>query len=296
MPSLEVATPAADRRPAGQARPLRIITADRGWFDWRLGQLWRSRELIGLFVWRDFVSLYVQTLLGPAWHLVRPLTTTVLFVLVFSRVAGLPTDGVPPFLFYLAGNVAWTFFAGAFDGVSRMLIAQAPLLGKVSFHRLVIPVAILCSNLVGLAVQAVMLAVVLAGFAVAGRAPAPTTAIVLLPLLVCLLALCSLGGGLIICALTTKYRDLAFTVTFLTQCLMFVTPVILPASAVPPAYAWMLRLNPLSPIFECLRLGLFGRGVVTAWQLAGSAVAIGVLLTAGITLFMRAERTFVDTL
>lgn len=156
-----------DRR---AALPERVITPHRGWFDWRLSQVWRSRELIGLFVWRDFVTVYAQTVLGPAWHVLRPLVTTFLFTLVFARIAGLSTDGAPAFLFYLTGTVAWTFFASSLDGTARTFITHGPMLGKVSFHRLVIPVAIVLSNLIAFTVQSVILLVVMAGYAWSGAA------------------------------------------------------------------------------------------------------------------------------
>ncbi len=162
-----------------------IITPDRGWFDWRLRQLWRYRDLISLFVWRDFVSVYKQTILGPAWHIIRPLMTTLIFTVVFSRMAGLSTDGAPPFLFYMVGNVAWAYFASCLDNTSKTFVANAALLGKVYFHRLVIPVSlvILESDRVRHPVRHP------AGrrwlvYAIAGRAPPPDTSWVLLtPLL-----------------------------------------------------------------------------------------------------------------
>src|SRR6185503_7882791 len=136
---------------------LTVITPDRGWFDWRLGQLWRYRDLVGLFVWRDFVSIYKQTILGPAWHIVRPLITTLVFVLVFGQMAGLSTDGAPQFLFYMTGNIAWTYFSSCLDSTSKTFVTNAPLLGKVYFHRLAIPVSVVLSNLIAFGIQLVIL-------------------------------------------------------------------------------------------------------------------------------------------
>jgi lipopolysaccharide transport system permease protein len=275
--------------------PVRFITAHRGWFDWRLGQLWRYRELIGLLVWRDFVSVYKQTILGPAWHVIRPLITTLLFTLVFSRMAGLSTDGAPAFLFYLTGTVAWTYFASCLDNTAKTFITHAPLLGKVSFHRLVIPTAIVISNLIAFVIQFAILMVVMAIYAVSGTPLQLTAWALLIPVLLVILAGFSLGGGIIVCAMTTRYRDLGYIVTFGTQSLMYVTPVIYPLSAVPARYQWIALANPLTPVFESLRRGLLGTGTVTPAQLAGSAATMIVVLLVGLLLFTRADRTFMDT-
>src|SRR4051812_19954339 len=151
--------PASSRREpvAAPELPLTIISPHRGWFDWRLRQLWRYRDLISLFVWRDFVAVYKQTILGPAWHVVRPLLTTLIFTLVFSRMAGLSTDGAPAFLFYMSGYVVWSYFASCVDNISKTFVANASLLGKVYFHRLVIPASLVCSNLISVAIQLVLL-------------------------------------------------------------------------------------------------------------------------------------------
>lgn len=284
------------RQVARTTLPVRVITPHRGWFDWRLAQLWRSRELIGLFVWRDFVSVYAQTVLGPAWHVLRPLVTTVLFTLVFARIAGLSTDGAPAFLFYLTGTVAWTFFASSLDGTARTFITHAPMLGKVSFHRLVIPVATVLSNFIAFSVQAVLVLAVMAVYWWRGAALHVTPWLLLLPVQLLMLGGFGLGGGIIVCALTTRYRDLALVVTFATQSLMYLTPVIYPVSALPERYRWLALVNPLSPIFESLRRGLLGVGTVTLPALAFSGVCMLVLLVAGLLLFTRSDRTFMDTI
>ncbi len=275
---------------------VRLITAHRGWLDWRLGQLWRYRELIGLLVWRDFVSVYKQTILGPAWHVIRPLITTLLFTLVFSRIAGLSTDGTPAFLFYLTGTVAWTYFSSCLDNTAKTFITHAPLLGKVSFHRLVIPIAIVISNLIAFGIQFAILIAVLLIYAVTGTPLHLTAWVLLLPVLLVILAGFSLGGGILVCAMTTKYRDLGYIVTFGTQSLMYVTPVIFPLSAVPQRYQWIALANPLTPVFESFRRGLLGNGTVSLEQLAVSAATMVVVLFAGLLLFTRADRTFMDTI
>lgn len=272
-----------------------IITPYRGWFDWRLAQLWRYRDLIGLFVWRDFVSVYKQTILGPAWHVIKPLFTTIIFTVVFGRIAGLSTDGAPQFLFYMVGNVAWTYFSNSLDNTAKTFVANAALLGKVYFHRLVIPISLVFSNLIAFGIQFGILLVVMAGYVLSGKPINMTAWVLSIPLLLFILAGYSLGGGIIVCALTTRYRDLTFLVSFGIQSLMYVTPVIFPLSSVPLQYRWVANLNPLTPVFEGFRRGLIGVGTVTPQQVAASFLIMAVVLAAGTMLFTRVERTFMDT-
>jgi lipopolysaccharide transport system permease protein len=272
-----------------------IITPHRGWFDWRLRQLWRYRDLIGLFVWRDFVAVYKQTVLGPLWHIIRPIMTTLTFTIVFGQVAGLSTDGAPPFLFYMVGNIAWTYFSISLDNTARTFVSNSALLGKVYFHRLVIPIALVFSNLIAFAIQFGILAVAMAIYAFAGTPPHLTSWIFATPLLIAILAGYALGGGIIVCAMTTRYRDLSYLVTFGVQLLMYATPVIYPVSSIPERYRWIALLNPLSPVFEGFRLALLGVGTVTPGQLATSAAIMLAVLTCGLMLFTRVERTFMDT-
>ncbi len=278
------------------ANAVTIILPHRGWFDWRLGQLWPSRDLIGLFVWRDFVAVYKQTILGPTWHVIRPLLTAITFALIFGRLAGLSTDGAPGFLFYMAGTVVWTYFATCLDNVSKTFIANANLLGKVYFHRLVLPVSVVISNLVAFGIQLAIFLVILFAYKLGTDAPVHFTAWVLaLPVVVLLLAGYALAGGVIVCALTTRYRDLTYLLTFGTQLLMYLTPVIYPVSAVPPHYRWLVRLNPLAPLLEAFRRGFLGVGTVSVGDIAVAAVVMMFVLCAGLMLFTHVERTFVDT-
>jgi lipopolysaccharide transport system permease protein len=272
-----------------------VITAHRGWFDWRLQQLWRYRDLISLFVWRDFVSVYKQTILGPAWHIIRPLFTTVIFTVVFGRIAGMSTDGAPQFLFYMVGNVAWTYFATSLDNTAKTFVSNSALLGKVYFHRMVIPISLVISNLIAFGIQLGILLIVMAGYVVSGHALHVTAWALLMPLLLLILAGYSLGGGIIVCAMTTRYRDLSYLVTFGIQSFMYITPVIFPVSSVPERYRWLANVNPLTPVFEGFRLGLLGVGTVTVQQIASTFVVMLVVLAGGMMLFTRVERTFMDT-
>jgi len=271
------------------------ITPHRGWLDWRLGQLWRYRDLIGLFVWRDFVSAYKQTVLGPAWHVIQPLLTTLMFTIIFSRVARLSTDGIPPFLFYLIGSVAWGYFANNLTKTSVTFVGNAHLLGKVYFHRLVLPISVAVSNLITFAIQLGIFLVALTFFWMTGYRPHFTAWILFTPLFLFMMAGYGLGGGIIVSALTTRYRDLANLVSFGVQLLMYATPVIYPVSIIPERYRWINDLNPLAPIMEGFRLAFLGAGTVDVSQLAVSfCVMLGVLVV-GLMLFTHVERTFMDT-
>lgn len=272
-----------------------VILPHRGWFDWRLGQLWRYRDLVSLFVWRDFVSVYKQTILGPAWHIIRPLLTTLTFTVVFGRIAGLSTDGAPPFLFYMIGNVAWTYFAACLDNTSKTFVGNAALLGKVYFHRLALPISIIISNLVSFGIQFGIFVVVEVAFALSGSPIHITWWAASTPVLIAILAGYGLGAGIIVSALTTRYRDFSYLVSFGVQLLMYMTPVIYPMSAVPVRFRWVAAINPLTPIFEGLRVAFLGVGTATPAGIAGSFGVMVVVLIIGLLLFTRIEQTFMDT-
>jgi lipopolysaccharide transport system permease protein len=271
------------------------ITPHRGWFDWRLSQLWRYRDLISLFVWRDFVSAYKQTILGPAWHIIQPLLTTLMFTVVFSKVARLPTNGAPPFLFYLLGTVAWGYFSSTLGRTSGTFVNNAHLLGKVYFHRLVIPISVAVSNLATFAIQMVIFFAALLIYGLGGTSIHMTGWTAAVPLFLLMLAGFGLGGGIIVSALTTRYRDLANLVGFGVQLAMYATPVIYPASAMPPKYQWLVRLNPLTPVLEGFRLAFLGAGSVTISALVVSFAVMLAVLAIGLMLFTHVERTFMDT-
>jgi lipopolysaccharide transport system permease protein len=273
-----------------------VITPRRSWLDWQLGQLWRYRDLVSLFVWRDFVSIYKQTVLGPVWHILRPLLTTVVFTVIFGGLAKLSTDGTSPFLFYMSGTIVWTYFANCLDNITKSFVANSNLLGKVYFPRLAIPLSLVVSNLVSFAIQFGIFLVVLIWMALRG-APVHLTAWVLtLPLVVVMLAGYGLGLGAILSAMTTRYRDFAYLVTFGLQLLMYLTPVIYPISSVPASYRWVVALNPLTPVIEAFRLAFLGAGTVNVGQFAASVVTMVIVLVFGLGLFSRAEQTVIDTI
>ncbi len=273
-----------------------IIGPKAGWFDWRLGELWQHRDLLWLLVWRDFVTVHKQTILGPLWHVINPILTALTYTLIFGRVVKLPTNGLPPILFYMAGTVAWNYFTACLFKTTNSLAGNAGLFGKVYFHRLVVPLSAVISSLISFGIQCAILAVMAAIFAVRGVPIQPNVWLLAFPLLVAMLAGYGLAAGLICSALTTRYRDLGQLVGFSTQLLMFATPVIYPASFVNAHYRWVINCNPLAAIIETFRYAcLGGKGAPEPLLLAVSASILVVLLIVGITIFTRAERTFMDT-
>lgn len=272
-----------------------IIRPQRAWFDLRLGELWEARELIAMFVWRDFVAVYKQTILGPLWYLIQPLLTTLTFTIIFGNIASLPTDGLPPFLFYLAGTVIWAYFAECLNKTAVTFVNNAHLFGKVYFPRLAVPLSILFSNLISFGIQLGLFLAFLLYFSLVGSTARPNAAVALLPVLLLLMAGQGLGFGLIVSALTTRYRDLRFLVTFGTQLWMYATPVIYPVSSIPADYRWLIALNPLTPIFEAFRYAFLGTGDFTLSGLAYSFGFTLCIVLVGMLLFNHVEATFMDT-
>ena len=280
--------------------PVTLIRPKSGWFDLPVKELFRYKDLILLFVKRDFVSLYKQTVLGPAWAVIQPFLTTIVFSLVFGSIAGLAPEGVPSFLFYLSGTVVWTYFANCLTRTSDTFIANSGILGKVYFPRLVMPVSTVLSKLIDFAIQYGFFLVFLVIYGLTGAAIRPNWLILLTPLLLLQLAMLSLGCGVIISAATTKYRDLRMLVSFGVQLWMYASPVaydMFSMSAFAPGgkYYSLYMLNPVTPIVNLFRYAYLGLGQVD-WQSYGISWAVTCcLLFAGIVLFSRVEKTFMDT-
>jgi len=272
-----------------------IIEPRRAWWDLRLGQVWRYRDLIMLFVWRDFVSTYKQTILGPLWYLIQPIITTLVFTVIFGNIANLPTDGLPRFLFYMSGTVIWTYFSGCLKKTSNTFAANAGLFGKVYFPRLAIPIADLISNLFTFAIQFTLFLAFLAYFMLSGADVYVTTWALLLPVLIFLMAGLGLGFGIIVSSLTTKYRDLRYLVGFGMQLWMYATPVIYPASTIPEEWQWVLNVNPIAPVVEAFRYAFLGAGSPSWGGLAYSFTFMLAVFTIGVLIFNRVESTFMDT-
>ena len=272
------------------------IKPKRGWFEWHLEDLWNYRDLILLFVRRDFVSQYKQTVLGPLWYLIQPIFTTITFTIVFSRIAGISTSGLPPILFYLSGLTAWNYFADCLNKTSQTFVANAGMFGKVYFPRLAVPVSIVISSLITFAFQFLLFLVVLVYFHFTGEIQFHATPhLFLFPVLVVMLALLGLGSGIFVSALTTKYRDLRFLLNFGVQLLMYATPVIYPMETIHGKLKTVISFNPMSSIVESMRYIFLGTGELNYGNLAYSAAVILFILVSGLFIFNRVERNFMDT-
>ncbi len=264
-------------------------------FELNLKDVWRYRDLLWMFVKRDFVSFYKQTILGPLWFFIQPLFTTITYTFIFGGLANLSTDGLPQPLFYMAGITAWNYFADCITKTSTVFKDNANIFGKVYFPRLIMPLSIVASNLVRFGVQMILLFMMMGYYALHNASFSITPAILLFPVLVLLMALLGLGLGLIITALTTKYRDLAFLVTFGIQLLMYTTTVIYPLSSAPEKYKTLISLNPMTGIIEAFRYAFLGQGQISVNTLGYSAVFTIVVMVLGVVIFNKTEKTFVDT-
>lgn len=260
---------------------------------WR--ELWEYRGLIRLFVRRDFVSTYAQTVLGPLWYLVQPFLSTVVFTLVFSKIAGIPTSGIPPFLFYLSGIVCWGYFADCMVKTSTTFTANAHLFSKVYFPRLAVPIATVIMNLVGFGVQLLMFLFFCALFALWGAPIEMSWRVIVLPVLLLEMAMLGLGAGCLVSALTTRYRDLAMLVGFGTQLWMYTSCIVYPLAQIPEQWRGWFLLNPMCAIIEGFRFAFLGKGTVELWQIGiGMIVNLCVFLS-GIVVFNKVDQSFVDT-
>ena len=272
-----------------------IIKSKAGFFQFNFKELWSYRDLLWLLVRRDFVSFYKQTILGPLWFFIQPLFTTITYTFIFGNLAGISTDGIPQPLFYMAGITAWNYFSECLTKTSTVFKDNANVFGKVYFPRLIMPLSIVLSNLIRFGVQMVMFFLLMIIYATKGSAFHVNIYILLFPLLVLLMALLGLGTGMIISALTTKYRDLSFLVTFGVQLLMYATTVVYPLTAAPVKYKWLIVLNPMTAIIESLRYGFLGHGSFTWGSLGLSSLTTILITILGIVIFNRVERNFIDT-
>lgn len=264
-------------------------------FDLRLRELWDYKDLVLLFVRRDFVAQYKQTILGPAWHLIQPLLTTLMFTIVFGKIAGLSTDGAPPFLFYMAGTVIWSYFSSVLTATSSTFTANAGIFGKVYFPRMAVPVSVLISRLIAFGIQFMLFLGILTYYSWHIESVAPNSWMLLTPVLLLMMAAIGLGSGIIISSMTTRYRDLAVLVGFGVNLLMYATPIIYPLSSLPQKWQFWAALNPIAPIVETFRYAYLGQGSLNLAMLALSGGTIVVILFLGTVMFNSVERTFMDT-
>ncbi len=276
-----------------------IIKGHSSLFDIKFNDLWRYRDLLLLFVKRDFISFYKQTILGPLWFFIQPIFTTLVFTFVFGNLAGISTDGLPQQLFYLAGITSWNYFSDCLTKTSTVFKDNANIFGKVYFPRLIMPLSIVVSNLVRFGVQLLLLLFMMGYFYFFSESTnfTITYAIVFFPFLILLMALLGLGIGLIITAITTKYKDLTFLVSFGVQLLMYATTVIYPLSyAKEKGYGHIVELNPMTGIIEAFRFAFLGKGEFTVWSIGYSALVTIIVLFFGILIFNKTEKNFVDTI
>ncbi|WP_439883037.1 ABC transporter permease [Pontibacter sp. MBLB2868] len=273
-----------------------VIEPKSHFLDLKLKEVWSYRDLLVLFVKRDFKAQYKQTILGPLWHFIQPVFTTAIFLIVFSKIANIPTDGIPPVLFYLSGITIWNYFSSCLTGTSNTFVSNAGIFGKVYFPRLIIPLSSVLSNLVKFSIQFFLLSLVFAYYTAKGFRFDLNMGLLLLPVLLFLLAGLGLGLGIIISSLTTKYRDFTVLIGFAVQLLMYATPVVYPLSFLKDnSYSWLIEWNPITPILEAFRFALFGEGTVTAYSLLYSLGIMGVILFVGLIVFSKVEKTFMDT-
>jgi lipopolysaccharide transport system permease protein len=273
----------------------RIVRPSRPWWNLPAKEIWEYRDLILLLFRRDLVAVYKQTVLGPIWFFMGPLFTVAVYTLVFGRVARLPSDGVPPPIFYMSGILLWSFFSSNLTAITGSLVQNASLFGKVYFPRLVVPLSIIMSSLVKLGIQSLMLALILFYFIVFQNYTwNPSFVLCLLPILLLILAAIALGLGLFFASLSTRYRDLNHLVGFGVLLLMYASPVIYPTSFVPDSLLFLFSFNPIAPVLEGFKAGLFGLDFSNWWGLFYSfCFALGSLLV-GLMAFHRVEGKFVD--
>lgn len=272
-----------------------VIKPRSSLFELNLRDLWKYRDLIKMFVRRDFVTFYKQTILGPLWFIIQPIFTAGMFTFIFGSVAQVPTDGIPPMLFYLAGIINWNYFSGCLTSTSDTFVANAGVFGKVYFPRLTVPVAVVITNMIRYLIQYVIFIIVLGIFMYRGTPLNLGWTIALTPLLLVYMALMSLGFGIWISSLTTKYRDLRFALPFFVQLWMYATPVVYPLSLIPEKYKMIIALNPMVPVVELFRYAYLGAGTINQQYIFMSVSFTLFILVTGIILFNRIEKTFMDT-
>ncbi|WP_230471285.1 ABC transporter permease [Hymenobacter jejuensis] len=272
-----------------------VIQPRTSLLDLRLGEVWRYRDLVMMFVQRDFVSTYKQTVLGPIWFFIQPLLTTFTYVIIFGNIAKISTEGLPQLVFYMAGITIWNYFSLTLSNTSSVFTNNAHIFGKVYFPRLTMPLSIVISNIVRFLIQFGLFLAIWAYYLVKGSAIHPNGLILLTPVLLIIMGLLGLGLGMIFSALTTKYRDLTMLLAFGIQLLMYATPVIYPLSSLSPKYKWVILANPMTSIVETFRFAFLGSGSFSWGYLSYSLLVTLVILFVGTIIFNKVEKSFTDT-
>ena len=272
------------------------IKPQKAWLDVDIKGLWRYRDLYRMYIRRDIVTMYKQTILGPLWYLIQPVMTTIIYMFVFGGLAGISTDGIPQPLFYMAGITLWNYFQQCFTSCSNVFAANAGVFGKVYFPRLVVPLSSVTSHLIRLLIQFLMFLAIYIYYIASGQFSFSFSfSFFLAPVLIMMVGLHAMSWGLIISSWTTKYRDLNFLIGFGVQLLMYATPVIYPLSFAPAQYRTLLSINPLTPIFEAFKYSCLGVGTFDATGLLYSTLFLLVTLFLSVLIFNRTEQRFMDT-
>lgn len=279
-----------------------VIKPRTGLFEVNLKEIWDYRDLMSLFVKRNIITQYKQTILGPLWYVIQPAITVIMYMVVFGGIAGIPTDGVPQPLFYLAGICMWQYFADCLTKTSNTFVTNSGIFGKVYFPRLIMPISDTLSNLVRFGIQVGLFIIVYVYYVFVGSAAMPNWYLLLFPVLVLLMAGLALGFGIIISSMTTKYRDLQILFTFIVQLWMYATPIVYPLSQVRGKMVagfnleTLMCLNPVTPVIETFKYGALGAGEFIGWGwLAYSFLFTAVLLVLGIVIFNKVQKSFMDT-
>ena len=278
-----------------QNSDITVVSAKRGLFNLNLKELWKYRDLVILFVKRDLKNVYKQTVLGPLWIVINPFLSTFVFTVIFGIIANISTDGIPQFLFYMSGNILWSFFSSCFNRASSTFLSNARIFGKVYFPRFVMPLSGIIYNSITFLVQFVMFAILVAVYALTGANVHPNLIVLALPIMLIHIAFLGTGTGLIISSLTTKYRDLNVLVSFGLTLWMYLTPVVYPVSQIPESFRFIMLLNPVAPIMETFRYAFLGSGSFEWFFLLISAAVTAVLLILGMIVFNQVEKNFIDT-
>lgn len=273
-----------------------IIKPKSGLLDIDFSEIWRYRDLLIMFVKRDIVTFYKQTILGPLWFFIQPLFTTIMFMVVFGGLAGISTNGLPQGLFYMAGILCWNYFSDCLNRTSTTFKENQQIFGKVYFPRVVVPLSIVVANLVRFGIQFILFIIIYLFYLSKGIAVHPNSGAFLLPLLLLIIAGLSLGFGMIITAMTTKYKDLIFLVQFGVQLWMYATPIIYPLSATPEKYRWLIVANPMTAVIETFKFGFLNQQPFELFYLLYSAGFMVVILFLGIIIFNKVEKGFMDTI
>lgn len=274
----------------------KIILPQKTLFHIPIKELWEYRDLLFIFVHRNFVAAYKQSILGPFWHLIQPILTTSVYMVVFNRIANISTDGVPPLLFYICGVTLWQFFSSCLMSSSNAFISNAGIFSKVYFPRLIIPLSSIMSAFIELGIKFILLILIYLYLVYQGESVSPNQYILMLPIIIGIMGTLGLGAGIMISSLTTKYRDLSYLVGFGVQLLMYASPVIYPMSAISPEYQKYVMFNPLAPLLESFKYCLTGAGTFDIQGILYSGIVALVLLIISIFMFNRVENKFVDTL